>query len=123
MRAFHARLCDIRVLDPACGSGNFLYVALEMMKRLEGETDIIKSFNGWPRCEKNYPQADVQYPQSARRLSDGSGVFYLRSKSPFQFLDEYPARFRFASHGGSPPHTLPLAAWFHWQLRNRNMLM
>ncbi len=35
--AFHRRLCDIRVLDPACGSGNFLYVALELMKRLEGE--------------------------------------------------------------------------------------
>ena len=25
------------MLDPACGSGNFLYVALDMMKRLEGE--------------------------------------------------------------------------------------
>ena len=30
-------LCNIRVLDPACGTGNFLYVALEMVKRLEGE--------------------------------------------------------------------------------------
>ena len=37
VRAFHERLCAIRVLDPACGSGNFLYVALEQMKRLEGE--------------------------------------------------------------------------------------
>ena len=37
VRAFHRQLCDIRVLDPACGSGNFLYVALELMKRLEGE--------------------------------------------------------------------------------------
>lgn len=37
VRDFHQRLCDIRVLDPACGSGNFLYVALELMKRLEGE--------------------------------------------------------------------------------------
>lgn len=35
--AFHGRLAGIRVLDPACGSGNFLYVALELMKRLEGE--------------------------------------------------------------------------------------
>lgn len=35
--AFHRQLCDTRVLDPACGSGNFLYVALELMKRLEGE--------------------------------------------------------------------------------------
>jgi hypothetical protein len=35
--AFHKRLCNVRVLDPACGSGNFLYVTLEHLKRLEGE--------------------------------------------------------------------------------------
>ena len=40
---FHAKLCEIRVLDPACGSGNFLYVALEMMKRLEGEVTALLS--------------------------------------------------------------------------------
>jgi hypothetical protein len=34
---FHKRLLRIRVLDPACGSGNFLYVTMEHMKRLEGE--------------------------------------------------------------------------------------
>ena len=27
------QLCATRVLDPACGTGNFLYVALELMKR------------------------------------------------------------------------------------------
>ena len=37
LRDFHARLCAVRVLDPACGTGNFLYVPMEMMKRLEGE--------------------------------------------------------------------------------------
>jgi hypothetical protein len=37
LREFHHRLCQIRVLDPACGSANFLYVTLEHMKRLEGE--------------------------------------------------------------------------------------
>jgi SAM-dependent methyltransferase len=37
VKAFHDRLCDTRVLDPACGTGNFLYIALELMKRLEGE--------------------------------------------------------------------------------------
>ena len=37
VRAFHARLCGVRVLDPACGTGTFLYVTLELMKRLEGE--------------------------------------------------------------------------------------
>jgi len=37
VKAFQRHLCDVRVLDPACGSGNFLYVTLEHMKRLEGE--------------------------------------------------------------------------------------
>jgi len=41
--AFHDRLCKVRVLDPACGSGNFLYVALEHIKRLEGEVlDVLE---------------------------------------------------------------------------------
>ncbi|NLN61387.1 MAG: class I SAM-dependent DNA methyltransferase, partial [Myxococcales bacterium] len=35
--AFHRHLCALHILDPACGSGNFLYVTLEHMKRLEGE--------------------------------------------------------------------------------------
>ncbi|MDP2405619.1 MAG: hypothetical protein Q8M50_05120, partial [Hydrogenophaga sp.] len=37
IRRFHHQLCTTRVLDPACGSGNFLYVTLEHLKRLEGE--------------------------------------------------------------------------------------
>ncbi|TWU39845.1 hypothetical protein Q31b_31600 [Novipirellula aureliae] len=37
LREFHGKLCETRVLDPACGSGNFLYVSMELMKRLEGE--------------------------------------------------------------------------------------
>ena len=42
---FHKRLCEVKVLDPACGSGNFLYVALEYLKRLEGEVlDFGKEF-------------------------------------------------------------------------------
>ena len=34
---FHQKLCKVKVLDPACGTGNFLYVTLEHLKRLEGE--------------------------------------------------------------------------------------
>jgi hypothetical protein len=37
IKRFHHQLCTTRVLDPACGSGNFLYVTLEHLKRLEGE--------------------------------------------------------------------------------------
>ncbi|MBK8745849.1 DNA methyltransferase [Propionivibrio sp.] len=45
--AFHHRLCQIRVLDPACGSANFLYVTLEHMKRLEGE--VLDQLNAFGR--------------------------------------------------------------------------
>lgn len=34
---FLRHLALVRVLDPACGTGNFLYVALRRMKQLEGE--------------------------------------------------------------------------------------
>jgi methylase of polypeptide subunit release factors len=34
---FHGQLAQTKVLDPACGTGNFLYVALARMKELEGE--------------------------------------------------------------------------------------
>ncbi|MET4752568.1 DNA methyltransferase [Bradyrhizobium sp. RT11b] len=37
VKAYHHKLCTTRVLDPACGTGNFLYVSLELLKRLEGE--------------------------------------------------------------------------------------
>ena len=37
VRSFQQKLCTLRVLDPACGSGNFLYVSLDLFKRLEGE--------------------------------------------------------------------------------------
>nr|MBA2733563.1 class I SAM-dependent DNA methyltransferase [Acidobacteriota bacterium] len=45
VKAFHRRLCRVRVLDPACGSGNFLYVTLEHLKRLEGE--VLDALHGF----------------------------------------------------------------------------
>jgi hypothetical protein len=35
--AFHQKLCALRILDPACGTGNFLYVSMEELLRLEGK--------------------------------------------------------------------------------------
>ena len=44
---FHERLAATRVLDPACGTGNFLYVALELMKRLEGDVlEVLADLGG-----------------------------------------------------------------------------
>lgn len=44
VKDFHYKLCNLRILDPACGSGNFLYVTLEHLKRLEGEVlDLLRT--------------------------------------------------------------------------------
>ncbi|MFC3579985.1 class I SAM-dependent DNA methyltransferase [Sphingomonas hylomeconis] len=44
---FHEKLAATRVLDPACGTGNFLYVALELMKRLEGDVlEVLADLGG-----------------------------------------------------------------------------
>ena len=40
VQRFHERLTQLKVLDPACGSGNFLYVSLQMLKDLEKEVIV-----------------------------------------------------------------------------------
>src|SRR5690349_20881988 len=45
--AFHARLSSIRVLDPACGTGNFLYVSMVLMQALEARViETIQTLGG-----------------------------------------------------------------------------
>ncbi|HEU4648550.1 MAG TPA: DNA methyltransferase [Gemmatimonadales bacterium] len=47
LRAFHRWLCSLRVLDSAAGSGNFLFVALHTLKRIEFEVvDAIEELTG-----------------------------------------------------------------------------
>lgn len=52
--AFLDRLRNVTVLDPACGSGNFLYIALQALKDLEREAII------WGSQTLRSP---MQYPQ------------------------------------------------------------
>lgn len=45
VNSFHEKLCNLKVLDPACGTGNFLYVSLQQLKVLEGEVlDLAAQF-------------------------------------------------------------------------------
>lgn len=45
--SFHQRLSTVRVLDPACGTGNFLYVAMELMQTLEARVlETIQALGG-----------------------------------------------------------------------------
>ena len=50
---FIERLSDFRVLDPACGSGNFLYVALRSLKDIEHRANLdaeaLGLLRGFPR--------------------------------------------------------------------------
>ena len=46
--AFRQRLASVTVLDPACGSGNFLYVALRSLLDLEREVIDFATARGWP---------------------------------------------------------------------------
>jgi len=47
--AFIERLANFRVLDPACGSGNFLYVALRSLKDIEHRANLDAEALGLPR--------------------------------------------------------------------------
>lgn len=82
VRAFHRQLCTTRVLDPACGTGNFLYVALELMKRLEGEVlEAIADLGGQPDRYSDFPD-EAGAHRVGRKLAAGGGRF---SVDPHQF--------------------------------------
>jgi len=46
--AFQDELAAVRILDPACGSGNFLYIALEHLLNLQKEVLTYGATNGLP---------------------------------------------------------------------------
>jgi type II restriction/modification system DNA methylase subunit YeeA len=46
LKGFVVELSKIRVLDPACGSGNFLYVALKRLLDLEKEVSVFAASSG-----------------------------------------------------------------------------
>ena len=47
LEEFQQRLFEVTVLDPACGSGNFLYVALRSLLDLEKEVIDFAATRGW----------------------------------------------------------------------------
>ena len=47
LAAFQQRLFEVEVLDPACGSGNFLYLALRSLLNLEKQVIDVAATHGW----------------------------------------------------------------------------
>ena len=82
VRKFHRQLCSTRVLDPACGTGNFLYVALELMKKLEGEVlETITELGSQPDRYQDYPD-EAGRDLVGQKLARSGGRF---SVDPHQF--------------------------------------
>jgi hypothetical protein len=73
VETFHGKLAQTKVLDPACGTGNFLYVAMARMKELEGEVlELLEELGDdsiWPRSADtpSRPKTSSHRDQSARR--------------------------------------------------------
>ena len=59
-RAFLTRLREFTVLDPACGSGNFLYLALQALKDLEHRVQIEAETLGFARTFPEVSPANVK---------------------------------------------------------------
>ena len=60
LRAFLERLRAFTVLDPACGSGNFLYLALHALKDLEHRVQLEAEALGLPRTFPEIGPANVK---------------------------------------------------------------
>jgi len=74
LRELRDRMHTFRVLDPACGSGNFLYIAYREMKRLEARI---------------YERIDTEFPKHAS-AGDGQMRFSYLSAQNFYGLDILP---------------------------------
>ena len=59
-RTFLTRLREFTVLDPACGSGNFLYLALQALKNLEHRVQIEAETLGFERTFPEIGPANVR---------------------------------------------------------------
>ncbi|WP_434478228.1 class I SAM-dependent DNA methyltransferase [Gemmatimonas sp.] len=75
LRDFHAWMRGLAVLDPACGSGNFLYVAMHAMKRIELEVlRAIERVTGHPdlRLEEIGPSQfhGIEVKRWAREIAE-----------------------------------------------------
>ncbi len=98
-RAFLERLRAVRVLDPACGSGNFLYVTLRLLKDLEQEAI------GWGADRLGIPRDGL----IRWRIGRGAGRSACRA-ALWGPIPRFRGRSRPHSAAGSPARAIPDAA-------------
>lgn len=106
---FHGRLASIRVLDPACGTGNFLYVSMELMQALESRViETIETLGGKaePRVGPHQFYGLEKNPRAAKIAELVLWIGWLRNRLhddpnsvPQPVLAE-SANINFGYHGG-----------------------
>ena len=78
VRAFLAALREVKVLDPACGTGNFLYVSMELLKGLEAEViSFLASLGGQPELIEVGPENFVGLEINERAAKVASLVLWI----------------------------------------------
>ena len=75
---FLTKLQKLRVLDPACGTGNFLYVSMELIKRLEAEAhEALLGLGGQPQLLEVSPEHFLGLELNPRAASVASLVLWI----------------------------------------------
>ena len=95
VEAFLERLARFRVLDPACGSGNFLYVALHALKDIELKAIVDAERLGVPEVPNPRVGLDAlrgieiePYAAELARVTLWIGDLQWRQKNGFTFFPE-----------------------------------
>ena len=95
LQTFHDRLATIRVLDPACGSGNFLYVSLALLKALEKEVIAFAASYDIALSPRVHPRQllGIETSEYARELASiviWIGYLQWKHRNVIPFEDEIP---------------------------------
>jgi type II restriction/modification system DNA methylase subunit YeeA len=95
LEEFHNRLATIRILDPACGSGNFLYVSLALLKALEKKLIAFAASYDVHLAPRVHPQQlrGIETSAYARELASiviWIGYLQWKHRNMISFEDESP---------------------------------
>ena len=106
LRAFLERLRQFTVLDPACGSGNFLYLALHALKDLEHRVQLEAEAMGLQRAFPAVGPVNVRgieinaYAAELARVSVWIGEIQWMRRNGFNESREYEAARRRTAMSG-----------------------
>ena len=94
LKAFSDHLAQIKILDPACGSGNFLYVSLQQLLDLQKEVITFTSQSGLPDIPLSVSPAQLYgietnpYAYELAQITVWIGYLQWRLENGFRDISE-----------------------------------